>query len=118
MARKAERKRGIIGIEFSTDLAGKKPRRGRGAQLPDGEITQTTRRLLKIAVEMVFDCEITADALRKQLRKFGIPIERHGNKDFTTLRDIEEMRGKCRSQRAQDSTCNPTPTATESSTTA
>jgi hypothetical protein len=118
MARKAKRKKGIVGIEFSADLAGKKPLLGRGPKPPDGEITPTTPLRLERAAEIAFGGEVTAGALRKALRKAGIPVERYAGKDFTTLRDIEEMRGKCRSQRAQGSTCNPTSTATGSSTSA
>lgn len=62
----------------------------RGLPEPDDLLT------LKDACERVFDGAFTIATLRAEHRKGNLEIYRIGRRDFTTLRDIQEMKKKCR----------------------
>jgi hypothetical protein len=51
---------------------------------------------LKDACELVFDGAFTIATLRAEHRKGNLEIYRIGRRDFTTLRDIQEMKKRCR----------------------
>ena len=51
---------------------------------------------LKDACEKVFDGAFTIATLRAEHRKGNLEIYRIGRRDFTTMRDIQEMKKKCR----------------------
>jgi hypothetical protein len=83
---------------------------------PD-KITPDTPLRLAIAAAIAFpDGSMTAAGLRREADRGRLVIERIAGKDFTTLRNIENMRKLCRVQaKAPDSTFGPrdvTPSAT------
>ena len=60
-------------------------------------ITPTTPLLLEDAAKIAFpNGGMTALILRRQALRGNLAIERIGNRVFTTLADIEEMRKRCR----------------------
>ena len=80
------------------------------------EIGPDTPLRLKKAAEIAFPAGgMTASGLRQEAKRGRLVIERIANKDFTTLRHIEEMRKQCRDElKARDCGCNqPEKTATE-----
>src|SRR5215469_12779468 len=82
------------------------------------EIVPDTPLRLKKAAEIAFPVGgMTASGLRQEAKRGRLVIERIANKDFTTLRHIEEMRKQCRDElKARDCGCNqPERTATERS---
>src|SRR6516164_7905259 len=82
------------------------------------EIGPDTPLRLKKAAEIAFPAGgMTASGLRQEAKRGRLVIERIANKDFTTLRHIEEMREQCRNElKARDCGCNqPEKTATETS---
>src|SRR5262245_27645472 len=72
------------------------------------EIGPNTPLRLKRAAQIAFpDGGMTASGLRREAKRGRLVIERIANKDFVTLRAIEEMRAKCRDElRVRDSGCN------------
>jgi hypothetical protein len=66
---------------------------------PTASISLDTPLRLETAAELAFpDGTMTASGLRREQAKGNLVIERIANKDYTTLRNIEEMRKKCRVQ--------------------
>jgi hypothetical protein len=74
-----------------------------------GDIGPDVPLRLDIAAEIAFPLGgMTASGLRREAKRGRLQIERIANKDFTTLRHIEEMREKCRAeQKARDYGSNP-----------
>src|SRR5215469_13544168 len=72
------------------------------------EIGPHTPLRLKRAAEIAFpDGGMTASGLRREAKRGRLVIERIANKDFVTLRNIEDMRAKCRDElKVRDSGCN------------
>jgi len=68
----------------------------------DYEITRDTPLRLADAVKLAFPCGgMTVSGLRREIARGNLAIEMIAGKQFTTLRDIEKMRLKCReNQRA------------------
>src|SRR6185295_14595056 len=68
----------------------------------DYEITRDTPLRLADAVKLAFPCGgMTVSGLRREIARGNLAIEIIAGKQFTTLRDIEKMRLKCReNQRA------------------
>src|SRR5438045_3908200 len=63
------------------------------------DIGPDTPLRLKRAAEIAFpDGGMTASGLRQEAKRGRLVIERIANKDFTTLRHIEDMRVKCRDE--------------------
>jgi hypothetical protein len=64
---------------------------------PPDAITPTTPLTLEIAAELAFpDGSKTGPALRRMVAAGQLGAERIGGRLYTTLADIEQMRGKCR----------------------
>lgn len=57
---------------------------------------------LKAAAAIAFpDGSMTASGLRREIGRGRLAYERIANKDFTTLRNIEQMRAACRGHRKE-----------------
>src|ERR1700738_4953650 len=83
------------------------------ASIPSPEqVTPDTPLRLGIAAALAFpDGSMTASGLRREAARGRLVVERIAGKDYTTLRNIEEMRKKCRDQvREPDCGSNPQPT--------
>jgi hypothetical protein len=74
---------------------------------PPEKITPDTPLRLEIAATLAFpDGSMTAAGLRRESARGRLVVERIAGKDFTTLRNIENMRELCRVQaKAHDSIC-------------
>ncbi len=85
------------------------------------QITPTTPLLLEEAAKIAFPGgNMTALILRRQAAKGNLTIEKIGNRVYTTLADVEEMRKRCRVNpkgQGSGSTLEPARTATGSSRT-
>src|ERR1700738_323981 len=70
------------------------------ASIPSPEqVTPDTPLRLGIAAALAFpDGSMTASGLRREAARGRLVVERIAGKDYTTLRNIEEMRKKCRDQ--------------------
>src|SRR5215470_5154414 len=88
-------------------------------RLPDrSQINATTPLRLAVAATLAYpDGSMTASGLRKEASRGRLVIERTAGKDYTTLANIERMRGLCRVEEgARDSGCGrPNTTAPENS---
>jgi len=90
---------------------------GRKSEIGIDTITPTTPLRLDLAARLAFpDGSIKASALRTEAKRGNLHIETIANKQFTTLKAIEEMRAKCATAKGQGSTIRATNTVTESST--
>jgi hypothetical protein len=74
-----------------------------------GSITDTTPLRLCVAAALAFpDGSITASSLRRESLKGRLAVVRVANKDYTTLKAIEEMMGQCRVQ-PKEPACGSSP---------
>ncbi|HQS49925.1 MAG TPA: hypothetical protein PK706_26355 [Xanthobacteraceae bacterium] len=74
-----------------------------------GSITDTTPLRLCVAAAIAFpDGSITASSLRRESLKGRLAVVRVANKDYTTLKAIEEMMGQCRVQ-PKEPACGSSP---------
>lgn len=64
---------------------------------PREQIAPTTPLRLSVAAALAYpDGSMTVSGLRKEAKRGRLVIERTAGKDYTTLVDIERMRGLCR----------------------
>ncbi|MFG1421730.1 excisionase [Roseixanthobacter liquoris] len=76
------------------------------------QITDTTPLRLGVAAALAFpDGSITASSLRRESLKGRLTVERIANKDYTTLKAIEDMRLLCRVQPKEAGPAQPRPAA-------
>jgi hypothetical protein len=84
-------------------------KRERGTIKDATAIGPDTPLRLKKAAEIAFpDGGMTVSGLRREIRRGRLAVETIAGKQFTTLRNIEEMREKCRSEpKARDCGSSP-----------
>jgi hypothetical protein len=72
---------------------------------PRSDVSDDTPLRLAVAAAIAYpDGSMTASGLRREAARGRLIIERTAGKDYTTLRNIEHMRGLCRVE-ARDRAC-------------
>jgi hypothetical protein len=69
----------------------------------DGE----TRYTLQEATQVFYKGKLSKRTLRREFNRYGIRIERLGNKDFCTAADIDTLRKKARGEPCRADDCPP-----------